>query len=100
MFEPSNPQPILVGTFNQLEYERQDDVLGDTASGLIGSEAHGIKGGLNWVGGATMCPMLSGEVKERQQDIEEFFVTFIGDPDDHQHALPLIGPDIDIALLP
>ena len=71
-FKASNSEPALLSTLDQLEHQRQDGVLGDTASGLVGSEAYGSKGRFNRVGGANMRPMLSGEVEEGQQDIPVF----------------------------
>ena len=67
VFKAPNSEPAFLGTFNQLEDQCQDGVLGDTASGLVGSEADGGEGGFNGIGSAKMRPMLSGEIEEGQQ---------------------------------
>ena len=72
MFEASNSEPAFLGTLDQLEDQCQDGVLGDTASGFVGSETDGGKGGFNGISGANMRPMLSREVEEGEQDIAVF----------------------------
>jgi hypothetical protein len=72
VFKATNSEPAFLSTLDQLEYQGQDGVLRDTATGLVGSEAHGGKGGLNGMGGANMRLMLSGEIEEGQQNISVF----------------------------
>ncbi len=94
VFEASNSEPAFLGTFDQLEHQGQDGVLGDTAPGLVGSETDGGKGGFNGVGGANMRPMLSGEIEEGEQDIPVFDQTLGG-----FRILGLVGGDEPIERL-
>jgi hypothetical protein len=88
VFEASNSKPAFLGTFDQLEHQGQDGVLGDTAPGLVSSQSHGGEGGFNGVGGANVRPMLSGEIEEGEQDIPVFGQTLGG-----LRILGLVGLD-------
>lgn len=55
-------QRQLNDSLKQLEDQCQEGLLGDAALGLVGSETHSGKGGLNGIGGTNMRPVLSREV--------------------------------------